>query len=115
MAAYPEIHVLSHSEKCITLTTGGVEEEMSSFHEKAIAVIYSQIASRYPIVWTRRPQTVGLRVLREIIRHTALGPGKSGVRMASLNAEVEEMGGDAGVQGLSQDAPGAASQPVAQG
>ncbi|EFB13378.1 hypothetical protein PANDA_013432 [Ailuropoda melanoleuca] len=83
VAAYPEIHVLSHSEKCITLTTGGVEEEMSSFHEKAIAVIYSQIASRYPIVWTRRPQTVGLRVLREIIRHTALGPGKSGFTAAA--------------------------------
>lgn len=66
-------------------------------------------------------QTVGLKVLREIIRHTALGPGKSGAGMASLNAEVEEMGGNTGVQGLSQGeaakggCPGAASQPVAQG
>ncbi|KAF3822468.1 hypothetical protein GH733_007842 [Mirounga leonina] len=47
VAAYPEIHVLSHSEKGITLTTGGEEEEkLSSFHEKANTVIYSQIASR---------------------------------------------------------------------
>lgn len=49
MAAYPEIHVLSLSEKGITLTSGGIEEDLSYFHENANTVIYSQIASRYPI------------------------------------------------------------------
>lgn len=59
----PEIHVLSHSEK-----ESIEEEELSTFQEKASTVIYSQIASRYLIA-----DTVGLWVLGEIIRYTALG------------------------------------------
>lgn len=75
---------------------------MSSFHKKASTVIYSQSFLRHLIKGTRSTQTVGLWVLREIIRRTALGLEKSSAGMVSLSAEVDEMGGDAGEQGISQ-------------
>ena len=64
VAASLEIYVLSHSEKGAIPTTGSIDEkELSSFHEKANTVIYSQIPSRYPILWTCNTETVGLGVL----------------------------------------------------